>query len=101
MQVAGSSKAGKTWALLHLAGAIQTGSEFMGMECVRGDVLFLNFELSPVRMRQRIDAIPTLRDVTFLNFRGLQCNWPMIKRGLEKLERDYSAIIFDPIYLFT
>ena len=98
MQIAGSSKAGKTWALLHLAGAIQTGSEFMGMECVRGDVLFLNFELSPVRMRQRIDVIPTLRDVTFLNFRGIQCNWAMIKRGLEKLGGNYSTIIFDPIY---
>lgn len=98
LQIAGSSKAGKTWALLHLAGAIQTGGEFLGMRCVQGDVLFLNFELSPVRLRQRIDAIPTLGGVTFLNFRGMECNWPMIKRGLEKIGGNFSAIILDPIY---
>jgi hypothetical protein len=98
LQLSGSSKAGKTWAMLHLAEAVQSGGKFLGLQCVQGNVLFLNFELSPTRLRERIDNFPALGKVDFLNFRGIHCDWPMIKAGLSGLNRDYALIIIDPIY---
>jgi hypothetical protein len=98
LQLSGSSKAGKTWAMLHLAEAVQSGGEFLGLQCVQGNVLFLNFELSETRLRERIGNFPALGNVDFLNFRGMECNWGMIEGGLSELESDYSLIIIDPIY---
>ena len=98
VQISGSSKAGKTWAMLNLAGAVQTGGKFLGLRCVQGNVLFLNFELSETRMRERIDMFPELANVDFINCRGINCDWEMVKSGLSDLQKSYSTIIVDPIY---
>ena len=45
MLVSGPSKAGKSFAMLELAAAIAEGRDWMGLQCTKGRVLYVNLEL--------------------------------------------------------
>lgn len=102
--LAGASKAGKTYCLLNLAGAMASGGKWLGFQCRKGPALFLNFEVSAPRMAERNrhlgNAGVSMAGVDFLNLRGAQFNWPELIASLEflSLQKPYALIILDPIY---
>lgn len=100
----GSSKAGKTFCLLNLASAISTGNTWLGHECRKGEVLFINFEVSEPRMAERIRHLEKagvgMAGVQFFNLRGINPDWKKLIAALEHLtlRNQYRLIILDPIY---
>jgi len=60
----GKPKQGKSWAALDLACAVAGSSQFLGMSCEEGDVLYLALEDNERRLQDRLQKI-----------RGAQ-NWP-------------------------
>ena len=108
MLVSGPSKAGKSFAMLELAAAIAEGRDWMGMQCAKGKVLYVNLELHDSSCKHRIKDVYTKLGWPPVNLQNLQ-TWglrgkaqPMnvltprlIRRAKDK---GYIAIIIDPIY---
>jgi hypothetical protein len=108
MMVGGPSKARKTWLLIHLAIAIATGRPWLGHQCKKGSVLYINFELPEPFFNERshrileqmgIKEIP--EDLRELNLRGYagpaEEILPSVARKVRCLPPP-SAIIIDPTY---
>lgn len=55
--IIGSPKMGKSWFALQLCMCVASGKDFLGMETVQGDVLYLDLEGSPSRMSQRLRTL--------------------------------------------
>lgn len=108
MMVTGASKAGKSFLLMELSIAIATGGKWLGFQCKKGKVLYVNFEIAEASFCQRYAAILEAmnvqrQDVTNLNvwnLRGLNVNLEKLVNGLNARmeDREYIAIILDPIY---
>lgn len=107
MIVGGSSKSKKTWTLIDLAVSVAAGVSFWNWQTHQGRVLYVNFEILPGFIKQRVTAV--------LNSKGLSTNdiqldlWNL--RGhaadagavIPKLvqairENSYVVVIVDPIY---
>jgi len=92
-------KIGKSWMALQLSVAVGTGGTFFNEQAERGKVLYLAFEDSPRRMRNRLQkqGAPVGADVTF----GFAWR-PLIGGGtadlIAAIERDhYSLIVIDTL----
>ena len=108
MLLAGPSKAGKSYALIELVIAIAEGKSWLGFDCAKGKVLYVNLELDRAsclhRFRDVYDRLgwkPTgLRNIDIWNLRGKSIPMDklapkLIRRALKK---DYIAVVIDPIY---
>jgi len=101
-----SSKAGKTWLMLHLAYAMQNGDKWLGHQCKKCDVLYVNFELTEPWLGKRFRLItkdkPFQTPPSVLNLRGFNVGWmelsKHIKAHIESSDKNYGLIILDPIY---
>ena len=101
-----SSKAGKTWLMLHLAYAMQNGDEWLGHQCKKCDVLYVNFELTEPWLGKRFRLItqskPFQEPPSVLNLRGYNVGWrelsKHIKAHIAASDKQYGLIILDPIY---
>ena len=106
--LAGPSKAGKSFFLMNLAVSIAEGVEWIGLDCRKGRVCYVNMELDEASCLHRFRDIYQKRgiapehaqDLTVWNLRGHAT-------GMDRLapilihrfkERKYDAIIIDPIY---
>lgn len=109
MLLAGSSKAGKSFALMELAIAISTGTDWLGWHCEKGKVLYCNFELDEASARNRFNAICEYRgddpqeacaNIIDWNLRGYNLNAKDFSIRLFSRARQLglSAVIVDPIY---
>lgn len=109
MLLAGSSKAGKSFALMELAIAISTGGEWLGWRCEKGKVLYCNFELDEASARNRFNAICAYRgmdpctaceNITDWNLRGYNLSAKDFSIRLFSRARQlgFAAVIIDPIY---
>ena len=109
MLLAGSSKAGKSFALMELAIAISTGGDWLGWPCAKGKVLYCNFELDEASARNRFNAICQYRgmepcaaceNITDWNLRGynLRAKDFSIRLFSRARQMGFSAVIIDPIY---
>lgn len=108
MLFAGSSKAGKSFALISLSIAIAEGVKWLGFDCTQGKVLYINLELDSASCLHRFKnvykslEIPqnSVNNIDIWNLRGKTI--PMDKLVLEIIKRvekgQYQAIIIDPIY---
>lgn len=106
--IAGPSKAGKSFALIELCIAIAEGSEWLGMKCAQGKVLYVNLELDRASCLHRFQDVydqlgykkPTKRNIVVWNLRGKSC--PMDKLAPKLIRRaqkdNYMAVVIDPIY---
>ena len=105
--VSGPSKVGKSFLLLELAVCIGEGLPWLGMQCEKGRVLYVNLEIDRKSARKRIQDIRTAMGLSESS-RNVDI-WPL--RGnaapLDKLankvvrkasQKGYKAIILDPIY---
>jgi hypothetical protein len=90
---AGKPKVGKSWAMLDWALAVGSGDNaFGGIECERGDALYLALEDNERRLQSRLRKLKAgegLR-LTFLT------EAPRLGEGLEDLIRDWAAGIERP-----
>ena len=108
MLVAGPSKAGKSFALIELSIAISEGRKWMGWQCAKGRVLYVNLELDEASCFHRFKDVYTslgwrpdsLKNIDVWNLRGKSV--PMDKLAPKLIRRaakkNYIAVIIDPIY---
>ena len=108
MLLAGPSKAGKSFALIELSIAISEGRKWMGWQCEKGRVLYVNLELDEAscfhRFRDVYAALgwrpDNLKNIDIWNLRGKSV--PMDKLAPKLIRRaakkNYIAVIIDPIY---
>ena len=107
MVLGGGSKSFKTWSLAHLARCVATGEPWWGFPTIKGDVLYINFELHTAFFAQRLKALgqnakKAVEDgaLTLWNLRGYSADINVLEaRILQRCaSRNFSLIIFDPIY---
>lgn len=108
MLIAGPSKAGKSYALIEMCIAIAEGRKWLGWQCAKGRVLYVNLELDRAsclhRFRDVYDSmnIPpqNIGSIDIWNLRGV--TEPMDKLAPKLIRRarkgNYIAVIIDPIY---
>lgn len=108
MLIAGPSKAGKSYALIEMCCAIAEGKEWLGWNCTKGRVLYVNLELDRASCLHRFKDVYTtlvwepqnLSNIDIWNLRGKSV--PMDKLAPKLIRRaskkNYIAIIIDPIY---
>lgn len=108
MLMAGPSKAGKSFALMELAIAIAEGKDWIGFNCTKGRVLYVNLELDRASAYHRFKDVYNalgwkpdhIDNIDVWNLRGKTVPMDklapkLIRRALKK---DYIAVIIDPIY---
>lgn len=108
MLVAGPSKAGKSFALIELCCAIAEGRKWIGWQCAKGKVMYVNLELDRASCLHRFKDVyvslgwapSSLKNIDIWNLRGKSI--PMDKLAPKLIRRaakkNYIAIIIDPIY---
>lgn len=108
MLLAGPSKAGKSFLQIELCIAIAEGRRWLGWQCAKGKVMYVNLELDRASCLHRFRDVyralgwqpAGLGNIDIWNLRGKSCPMDklapkLIRRALKK---DYVAIIIDPIY---
>lgn len=108
MMISGASKSGKSFLLMELAIALTEGTKWLGFQCKKSKVLYVNLEIDPASVTHRLMEIyKALKmdlkhgdDLMIWNLRGyaipLDELAPILIRRV--LLRGYDAIIIDPIY---
>lgn len=108
MLVAGPSKAGKSYALIELCIAIAEGKPWLGFDCARGKIMYVNLEVDRASCLHRFKDVYAalgwqpehLNNIDIWNLRGKSV--PMDKLAPKLIRRaakkNYIAIIIDPIY---
>lgn len=111
MVLGGGSKSYKTWCLCDLAISVAGGHPWLGLPCVPGIVVYLNFEIQPVFFHKRIAAVchakglPMPQNLAVWNLRGhcydLRSLLPVLTQRLDQLRTAGNApalIVLDPVY---
>ena len=108
MLLAGPSKAGKSYALIELCVAIAEGGKWLGFQCAKGRIMYVNLELDPASCLHRFKDVyaalklppDNISNIDIWNLRGRSAPMdrlsPKLIRRAQK--KDYIAIVIDPIY---
>lgn len=108
MLMAGPSKAGKSFALIELTIGIAEGTKWLGWQCTKGKVLYVNLELDRASALHRFKDVynalglkpSNIDNIDIWNLRGKSV--PMDKLAPKLIRRaqkkNYIAVIIDPIY---
>lgn len=108
MLISGPSKAGKSFGLIELCIAIAEGGQWFGMDCMEGNVMYVNLELDRASCIHRFsDVYKALKipiqhpeRIEVWNLRGSSAPMdslaPKLIRRAKK--KGYIAVILDPIY---
>lgn len=102
------SKAGKTFCMMELAVAIASGEKWLGFQCSKGKVLYVNFELTPESCNERFIKIGNAlklkpqdrKNIIIWNLRGHTVPFQILSPNLAVLVESYQIdlVILDPIY---
>ncbi len=109
MSLSGSSKAGKSFALLQLAAAFAEGRKwFETFECKQSKVVYLNLEISRPSIYARVKKVYAalqwppdgIKNLFFANLRGRTTTIEDMEKNIIKniLKHEATVVIFDPIY---
>jgi hypothetical protein len=108
MILGGTSKSNKSWCLLDLAVSVASGSDWWGRRCAKMPVIYINFELHPWAVAQRLTALCSARPeckglgdtLHVWNLRGHNADLTILRPKLEEqLARyEFGLIILDPAY---
>ncbi len=110
MILGGTSKSNKSWSLLDLGMAVATGQPWWGLDTKPLPVMYLNFELQPDFLRERLLNILGARPALPLdllesnfhswNLRGYNADLTLLRPQLEAelTKKNYGLIILDPAY---
>ncbi|MEK5480329.1 AAA family ATPase [Paenibacillus sp. FSL R5-0407] len=108
MLIAGPSKAGKSFTLIEMSIGIAEGIKWLGWQCTKGKVLYVNLELDRASCLHRFKDVyqalglppQNIANIDIWNLRGKSV--PMDKLAPKLIRRaakkNYIAIIIDPIY---
>ena len=108
MMISGASKSGKSFLLMQLAIALSEGTKWLGFQCKKSKVLYVNLEIDRASFIHRFTEIyEALKlkpkhsyDISIWNLRGIAMPLdklaPILIRRV--VSRGYDAIIIDPIY---
>lgn len=108
MLISGSSKAGKSFLLMELCVCIAEGAKWLGFQCRKGRVLYINLEIDGnscinrfLKIYEALGLPPDhMDDIMIWNLRGMATPLdklvPKIIRRLK--QQHYDAVIIDPIY---
>ena len=102
-------KVGKTWATMQLALAVQSGTEWLGFQCAKGNVLYDDLELHASVSASRFPRVAAAMGLEAADWAGLRVlNERGAMRGIEGLESrvvsgelqqlDLSLIVIDAWY---
>ena len=102
-------KVGKTWATMQLALAVQSGTEWLGFRCAKGNVLYDDLELHASVSASRFPRVAAAMGLKAVDWAGLRVlNERGAMRGIEGLESrvvsgelqrlDLSLIVIDAWY---
>jgi hypothetical protein len=101
----GGSKTYKTWAMSDLALSLVVGVQWWGFPSFQAPALYVNFELKPYYMRERMRAIRLAKKLEvgplhILNLRGYEVTLSMFKEMLlSEIEKHNILVVFvDPFY---
>ena len=94
--IAGKSKIGKSWLVLHLSYCIEKGEEFLGRKCAKGDVLHYSLEDGKRRIKTRWDKMCIQPDQTYYQFTHRKPKIPILTMGLEEEIEDWANNIPNP-----
>ena len=94
--IAGKSKIGKSWLVLHLSYCIEKGEEFLGRKCAKGDVLHYSLEDGKRRIKNRWEKMCIQPDQTYYQFRDRLPKIPILTMGLEEEIEDWAKNIPNP-----
>jgi len=106
--ISGSSKAGKSFLLMELCIALAEGTTWLGLNCRKSKVLYVNLEIDPASCINRFVAIYNAlkltpkhsEDIVIWNLRGhavpLDKLVPKLIRRIK--DQGYNVVIIDPIY---
>ena len=108
MILGGTSKSNKSWCLLDLALAVASGENWWGRRCSKVPVVYINFELQPWALAERLAALcharpecqPGRQALALWNLRGHNADITLLRPKLEEqLSRHpFALIILDPAY---
>jgi RecA-family ATPase len=108
MLISGSSKAGKSFLLMELAVALSEGIKWLGFQCKKSKVLYINLEIDrPSFINRFIEIYKAMKlqpkhshDIAIWNLRGeampLDKLVPILVRRIKN--QGFDAVIIDPIY---
>ena len=107
--VAGASKSGKSYLLIELAVAVATGARWVGFDCAKGRVLYVNLEIQEPQFMHRVYRVYDKMGVTaeevsanfdIANLRGkFQDIATLVDSLLASFKPgDYDLVIVDPAY---
>lgn len=105
--LAGGSKSFKSWVLMDMGVSVAEGLPWWNMECKRGRVLYMNFELIDPFFEERLMTICRARGVElpqnffYWNLRGHCYDLEILAKVIEARLVDFGPfdlIIVDPIY---
>jgi len=102
----GPSKIGKTMRMVELASALQNGDKWLGRECKKSKVLFINPEVDEAEFHAReremyaLDKVEPFKTITIM---GLFLPFTHIINYCLRLikEEQYNVFIFDSIYMIV
>lgn len=109
MMVVAPSKAGKSFLLMELCVAIATGSKWLGRQCRKGKILYINFELDDISGLHRFADIcratkanwqELRKNLLIWNMRGYSEPLTQLVGKLIRRAKKFNpiAIVLDPIY---
>ncbi|MGH7992653.1 MAG: AAA family ATPase [Limisphaerales bacterium] len=108
MILGGTSKSNKSWCLLDLGLSVASGEKWWGRKCTKSPAVYINFELQPWALAERINALCTARpecksmgDLFHLwNLRGHNADLTLLRPKLEEqlTKHQFGLIILDPAY---
>lgn len=113
MLISGSSKAGKSFLLMELCIALSEGKTWLGFQCKKSRVLYINFEIDEASCDNRLIQIynaleatgygkcDSRKNLVIWNMRGLAAPLDKLANVLirrVKEDGNFDAIVIDPIY---
>ena len=104
--VGGQSKIGKSHLVQQLCTSVSEGGEFLGMETIKSNVLYLNLELQPFAVKKRTEAMLNKLEINMGNFSLFVANGRGNWSGIRSLDAMVDNIIdlgielmvIDPLY---
>jgi len=108
MILGGTSKSNKSWCLLDLAISVASGQPWWGRRCTKLPVVYINFELQPWALAERLGALCMARSeckglgrsLALWNLRGHNADLSVLRPKLEEqlARHQFGLIIIDPAY---
>ena len=108
MILGGTSKSNKSWCLLDLAISVASGQPWWGRRCTKLPVVYINFELQPWALAERLGALCMARpeckglgrSLALWNLRGHNADLTLLRPKLEEqlARHQFGLIIIDPAY---